>query len=75
MGVDSERLLTTMYSAIKIAAPAKFKMCYSVRMSKYKTVFEKSYISNCTTEVFKIVKVQRTNLVTFIYSRTIAENL
>ncbi|XP_077256619.1 uncharacterized protein LOC143894326 [Temnothorax americanus] len=40
----AERLLATVYSAIKIAGPAKFK----------------------TTEVFKIVKVQRTNPVTYL---------
>ncbi|KYN12364.1 hypothetical protein ALC57_15479, partial [Trachymyrmex cornetzi] len=57
----AERLLDTVYSAIKIAGPAKFKVGDSVRVSKYKTVFEKGYTSNWTTEVFKIVKVQRTN--------------
>jgi len=37
----AERLLDTIYSAIKIAGPAKFKVGDSVRVSKYKTVFEK----------------------------------
>jgi len=45
-----------MYNAIKIAGPAKFKVGNSVRVSKYKTVFEKSHTPNWTTEVFKIVK-------------------
>ncbi|XP_018313642.1 uncharacterized protein [Mycetomoellerius zeteki] len=54
------------YSAIKIAGPAKFKVGDSVRMSKYKTVFEKGYTPNWTTEVFTIVKVQRTNPVTYL---------
>ncbi|XP_011631165.1 uncharacterized protein LOC105423170 [Pogonomyrmex barbatus] len=40
----AKRLLDTVYSAIKIAGPAKFK----------------------TTEVFKIIKMQRTNLVTYL---------
>jgi len=35
-------------------------------VSKYKTVFEKDYIPNWTTDVFKIVKVQRTNPVTYL---------
>jgi len=39
----AERLLATVYSAIKIADPAKFKVGDSVRVSKYKTVFEKDY--------------------------------
>jgi len=32
-----------MYSRIKIAAPARFKVGDSIRVSKYKTLFEKSY--------------------------------
>jgi len=39
----AERFLNTMYSAIKIADPAKFKVDDSVRVSKYKTIFEKGY--------------------------------
>jgi len=61
-----ERHLATMYSAIKIAGPAKFKVGDLVRVSKYKTVFEKSYTPNWTIEVFKIVKVQRTNPVIYL---------
>jgi len=38
----------------------------SVRVSKYKTIFEKSFTPNCITEVFKIVKVQHTNPVTYL---------
>jgi len=36
----TERLLDTVYSAIKIAGPSKFKVGDSVRVSKY-TIFEK----------------------------------
>jgi len=61
-----ERLLTTVYSAIKIADPAKFKVGDLVRVSKYKTVFEKEYTPNWTTEMFKIVKVQRINPVIYL---------
>ena len=42
----TERLLGTVYSAIKIADSVKFKMGDSIRMSKYKTFFEKSYTPN-----------------------------
>ncbi|XP_026831419.1 uncharacterized protein LOC113563673 [Ooceraea biroi] len=62
----AERLLTTVYSAIKIAAPARFKVGDSVRVSKYKTIFEKGYMPNWTTKVFRIAKVQRTNPVTYL---------
>ncbi|KAL6418634.1 hypothetical protein ACFW04_011943 [Cataglyphis niger] len=62
----AERLLATMYSGIKIAGPTKFKVGDSVRVSKYKMIFEKGYTLNWTTEMFKIVKVQRTNPVTYL---------
>jgi len=62
----AERHSATMYSAIKIAGPAKFKVGDSICVSKYKTGFEKGYTSNWITEVFKFVKVQRTNPVTYL---------
>ncbi|XP_018397172.1 PREDICTED: uncharacterized protein LOC108775341 [Cyphomyrmex costatus] len=62
----AERLLDTVYSAIKIAGPAKFKVGDAVRVSKYKTIFEKGYTPNWTTEVFQIVKIQKTNPVTYL---------
>ncbi|KAL6420439.1 hypothetical protein ACFW04_014442 [Cataglyphis niger] len=58
-------LLATVYSGIKLVGPAKFKIGDSVHVSKYKTIFEKGYAN--WTEVFKIVKVQRTNLVTYLF--------
>jgi len=62
----SRRLLSTVYSNVKIAAPARFKMNDPVRISKFKTIFEKGYTPNWTTEVFRIAKVQRTNPVTYL---------
>lgn len=62
----AEKLLTTVYSRIKIAAPARFKVNESVRVSKFKTIFDKGYTPNWTTEIFKIVKVQKTNPVTYL---------
>jgi len=62
----TEKLLATIYSAIKIANPAKFKVGDPVCVSKYKTVFEKGYTPNWTTEIFKIIKVQCTNPVTYL---------
>jgi len=38
----------------------------TVRVSKYKTIFEKGYTPNWTTEVFKIVKIQHINPVTYL---------
>ncbi|XP_036147594.1 uncharacterized protein LOC118647233 [Monomorium pharaonis] len=62
----AERLLNTVYSSIKIAGRAKFKVGDSVHVNKFKTVFEKGYTPNWTTEVFKIIKVQHTNPVTYL---------
>ena len=62
----ADKLLNTIYSNVKIAAPARFKMGELVRVSKFKTIFEKGYTPNWTTEIFKIIKVQKTNPVTYI---------
>ncbi|XP_018343025.1 PREDICTED: uncharacterized protein LOC108749032 [Trachymyrmex septentrionalis] len=51
----AEKLLGTVYSAIKIAGPAKFKGGDS-----------KGYTPNWTTEVFTIIKVQRTNPIIYL---------
>ncbi|XP_011049757.1 PREDICTED: uncharacterized protein LOC105143262 [Acromyrmex echinatior] len=59
----AKRLLNTVYSAIKIAGPAKFKVGDSVLVNK--TVFEKSYTPNWI-EVFTYHKVQRTNSVIYL---------
>ncbi|XP_024891526.1 uncharacterized protein LOC112467234 [Temnothorax curvispinosus] len=62
----ADKLLTTVYSHVKIAAPARFKVGDSVRVSKFKTIFEKGYTPNWTTKVFRIVKVQKINPVTYL---------
>ncbi|KYN22303.1 hypothetical protein ALC57_05300 [Trachymyrmex cornetzi] len=62
----AERLLDRVYNAIKIAGPVKSKVGDSVRVSKYKTIFENGYTPNWTTKVFTIVKVQRTNPVIYL---------
>ncbi|XP_024875670.1 uncharacterized protein LOC112457031 [Temnothorax curvispinosus] len=62
----ADKLLKTVYSHVKIVAPAQFKVGDSVRVSKFKTIFEKGYTPNWTTEVFRIVKVQKTNPVTYL---------
>ncbi|KMQ83260.1 hypothetical protein RF55_20499 [Lasius niger] len=62
----ADKLLNTVYNNVKIAAPARFKVGNSVRVSKFKTIFDKGYTPNWTTEVFKIVKVQKTNPATYV---------
>ena len=43
----------------------KFKVGDKVRISKYKSVFEKGYLPNWTTELFNVSKVLKTNPVTY----------
>lgn len=64
--VDSENeqeLLNTVYNYKKIIpdeAIARFKVGDHVRLSKYKSVFDKGYLPNWTTEIFVIRKIQYT---------------
>lgn len=44
----------------------KFKLNDNVRISKYREVFEKGYTPNWSNEVFKIVKIRRTNPTTYL---------
>lgn len=62
----ADRLLRTVYSNVKIAGPARFKVGDPVRVSKFKTVFAKGYTPNWTTEVFRVKKVQHTSPVTYL---------
>jgi len=55
-----------VYNRVNIADLAKFNVGDSVRVSKFKTFFEKGYTPNWTTELFKIVKVQHTNPVSYL---------
>ncbi|KYN13715.1 hypothetical protein ALC57_14090, partial [Trachymyrmex cornetzi] len=62
----AKRLLSTVYSHVKIAAPTRFKIGDPVRISKFKTIFEKGYTPNWFIEIFYIVKTQRTNPATYL---------
>ncbi|KAK5644784.1 hypothetical protein RI129_006084 [Pyrocoelia pectoralis] len=44
----------------------RFKVGDVVRISKYKSVFEKGYTPNWSCELFKIVKISITNPVTYL---------
>ncbi|XP_020296359.1 uncharacterized protein LOC109861215 [Pseudomyrmex gracilis] len=62
----ADKLLTTVYSNVKVAGPARFKVGDPVRVSKFKTLFDKVYTPNWTTEVFNISKIQTTYPVTYL---------
>lgn len=60
-----KHLLSTVYSNIKIAGQGRLKEGDHVRISKVKSVFEKGYTPNWSTEIFIVKKVQITNPVTY----------
>ena len=47
---------------------AKFKIGDIVRISKYKNIFTKGYVPNCSKEVFVIKKIKNTMLWTYVIS-------
>lgn len=63
---NEKSLLSTVYNRIKTTTQPKFQIGDSVRISKYKHVFEKGYTPNWTTEVFGIRKIQFTNPITYL---------
>lgn len=67
---NEQQLLNSVYrytANIDAKQNTKFKVGDSVRLSKYKHVFEKGYTPNWTTEVFKIKRVRSTtNPITYI---------
>ncbi|XP_050455374.1 uncharacterized protein LOC126853569 [Cataglyphis hispanica] len=65
--IADKLFLNTVYSNVKIAAPAKFKPNDPVRVSKFKTIFEKGFTPNWTTEIFRITKEDSTNTSCFVF--------
>lgn len=64
---DEHRLQNTVFAnSIEIRHRPKFKEDDYVRIGKYKSVFEKGYTPNWTTEIFKVRKVQQTNPYTYL---------
>lgn len=66
---NEERLLKTVYKTMPGILPvkrSKFKLNDHVRISKHKSIFEKGYTPNWTTEIFKIYKVQPTHPTTYL---------
>jgi hypothetical protein len=63
---NAEKLLSLVNNRKTNAARAKFKINDPVRVSKFKTIFEKGYTPNWSTEVFRIIKVQRTSPITYL---------
>jgi len=50
---------------VKLDDSHKFKIGDKVRISKYKSVFDKGYLPNWTTELFTVSRIVKTNPVTY----------
>lgn len=59
-------LLQTVFNYKPTLGKAKFKKGDYVRVSKYKTVFDKGYTANWSTEIFQITKVKNKSPVTYL---------
>jgi len=57
---------TGSHHAVKKLIKEKFKIGDYVRISKYKSIFDKSYHQNWSSEVFKIVNIMKTIPVTYL---------
>lgn len=64
--INKHTSLAHVYSNIKICGKRKYKIGDIVRISKHKTVFEKGYTPNWTTELFKISHIKITNPSTYM---------
>lgn len=62
---NEKKILSSFYTYPKIYPRQRFRIGDFVRISKYKNIFAKGYTPNWSTELFKIVKVQITNPVTY----------
>lgn len=64
---NEKKLLADVFGVDEpLYVKTKFHIGQSVRISKYKHVFEKSYTPQWTTEIFKILKIQPTNPETYL---------
>ena len=64
---NENQILKDIYSPTpRIIKQTKFHVDDFVRVSKFKTVFEKGYTPNWTTEIFKVVKVNNKFPVTYL---------
>lgn len=66
---NEQYLLDNIYKinhTFNVSAKVAFKIGNNVRISKYKTIFEKSYTRNWSTEIFVIDKVLSTEPTTFL---------
>lgn len=66
---NERQLLSAVYKKnvlLNVSEKIKYKFGDFVRISRYKSLFEKGYTANWTTELFKVRKVQPTQPVTYL---------
>lgn len=63
---NEKNILHTIYNRPSIWLKNKFKIGDVVRISKYKSVFDKGYTPNFSTELFKIISVNKKSPVTYL---------
>lgn len=63
---NEQNLLKTVYSHLKIHKISQYHLGDYVRISKYKSIFEKGYTPNFSTEIFRIRRIQNTNPTTYL---------
>lgn len=59
-------LLKTIFKQSPVLVKNKYNIGDNVRVSKYKTIFEKGYTPNWTTEIFTILSVNNKSPVTYL---------
>ena len=59
-------ILNSIYKKIKVIKNSKFKIGDFVRISKMKHTFQKGYTPNWSTEIFRIIKVNLFNPLTYV---------
>lgn len=62
---NENQILKRFSTKARLLKKPKFKLNDKVRVSKVKQIFEKGYTPNWSTEIFTIVKVSKTNPVTY----------
>lgn len=72
---NEKDILRDVYNHIKMIdiSSAKFKVGDHVRISKYRSIFNKGYTPNWTNEIFTIAKVKLTNPITYLLKDASAE--
>lgn len=61
----STKVILKKYSVRRILQKSKFKVGDFVRISKYKSIFEKGYTGNWTAEIFQVYRISRGNPQTY----------